>query len=106
VRAAPRHVLERAIPPTVTDPPSNSSRAVMRSPGRALVGKALYGPDSVAADPQATPAYTRHRTGLADGVVPFAVPVVAGEGDLVHLLIGDLDAGGVPAGVVGGVDGE
>jgi hypothetical protein len=40
----------------------------------------------------------------SDGVVPVAVPVVAVERELVYLLVGDLLAGGVPVGVVGGLD--
>ncbi len=41
-----------------------------------------------------------------DGVVPFAVEVVRGEGYGGELAVGDLDAFGVPVGVAFGSDGE
>ena len=41
-----------------------------------------------------------------DGVVPVAVPVVAGEVDGAHLLVGDFDAFGVGGVVELGLDGE
>ena len=40
------------------------------------------------------------------GVVPFVVPGVAGEGELVHPLVADLDPGGVGVGVKVGGDGQ
>ena len=44
--------------------------------------------------------------GRCDGVVPFAVPVVGAQRQVLHLAVGDLDAALVPVGVVGGLDGE
>ena len=41
-----------------------------------------------------------------DGVVPFAVEVVGVEGYGGELFVGDFDAGGIPARVVGGLDAE
>ena len=43
---------------------------------------------------------------MGDGVVPFAVPFVWGEGDGDVLVVGDLDAGGIPVRVVGALEGE
>ena len=43
---------------------------------------------------------------MGDGVVPFAVPLVWGEGDGGVLAVSDLDAGRVPVRVVDALDRE
>src|SRR5664280_960957 len=54
------------------------------------------------------PVSFQHARFGVEGVVPFAVPVVSGEGAVVFegldLLVGDFDAGGVAGGVELGVD--